>query len=88
MMNLRRTARFDANFMELDSQSQKAIRKALRFLVNDLRHPSLRTKKMEGRDYIFEASANMDIRITFHLEKPDTIVLRNCGHHDRTLKNP
>ena len=36
MMNLRRTACFDANFTELDSQSQKAIRKALRFLVNDL----------------------------------------------------
>jgi len=30
----------------------------------------------------------MDIRITFHFEKPDTIVLRNCGHHDRTLSNP
>lgn len=45
-------------------------------------------KKMEGWDYIFEAGANMDIRITFHFEKTDTIVLRNCGHHDRTLKNP
>ena len=29
-----------------------------------------------------EASANMDIRITFHFEKPDTVVLRNCEHHD------
>lgn len=45
MMNLRRTARFDANFTELDSQSQKAIRKALCFLVNDLRHPSLSVRK-------------------------------------------
>ncbi|TCP18028.1 hypothetical protein EV207_1737 [Scopulibacillus darangshiensis] len=87
-MDFRRTARFDENFAELDVVSQKAIKKALGFLAQDPRYPSLRTKKMEGWDYIFEASANMDIRITFHFEKPDTIVLRNCGHHDRTLKNP
>lgn len=87
-MNLRRTPRFDDNFAALDKQSQKAIKKALAFLAHDRKHPSLRVKKMEGWDYIFEASANMDIRITYHWEKPDTIVLRNCGRHDRTLKNP
>ncbi|WP_231634473.1 cytotoxin [Salinicoccus sp. YB14-2] len=87
MMNLQRTARFDTNFTKLDPQAQKAIKKALRFMVTDFNHPSLRMKKMEGWDYIFEAGANMDIRITFHFEKTDTIVLRNCGHHDRTLKN-
>lgn len=87
-MNFRRSPRFDENFAALDKPSQKAIIKALAFLEHDHRHPSLRTKKMQGEDYIFEASANMDIRITFHFEKPDTMVLRNCGHHDRTLKNP
>ena len=50
-------------------------------------HRSLRTKKMEEYEHIFEASANMDIRMTFHFEKPDTIVLRNCGHHDEALGN-
>ncbi|SDL31532.1 type II toxin-antitoxin system RelE family toxin [Lacicoccus qingdaonensis] len=88
MVILRRTSRFDKSFTELDPQSQKAIKKALRFMINNLSHPSLRAKKMEGWDNIFEASANMDIRITFHFEKPDTIVLRNCGHHDKTLKKP
>lgn len=85
---MRRTSRFDDNFKELDLQSQKAIKKALQFMVNDLSHPSLRMKKMEGWNHIYEASANMDIRITFHFEKPNTIVLRNCGHHDKTLKKP
>ena len=42
----------------------------------------------DAHKYIFEASANMDIRITFHFDNSDTIILRNCGHHDRTLKNP
>jgi len=87
-VQLQRTPQFNANYAKLDAQSQKAIRKALTFMLHDLRHPSLRTKKMQGKDYIYEASATMDIRITFHFEKPETIVLRNCGHHDRTLKNP
>lgn len=43
---------------------------------------------MEGYEGAFEASANMDIRITFHDEKTDTIVLRNVGRHDDALSNP
>lgn len=82
------TDRFQENFKMLDEQSQKAIQKAIRLMNHNMKHPSLRTKKMEGSDYIFEASANMDIRITFHYEKPDRLILRNCGHHDRSLSNP
>jgi len=82
------TEKFTENYSKLDIHSQKAIDKALRFLANNPKYPSLRTKKMEGTDHIFEASATMDIRITFHYEKPDILVLRNCGHHDRTLNNP
>jgi mRNA interferase RelE/StbE len=88
MLTLRITDHFKDQLIHLDSHSQKAIRKALQFLQNNPRHPSLRTKKMEGHPYIFEARANMDIRITFHFEKPDILVLRNCGHHDETLGNP
>jgi mRNA interferase RelE/StbE len=82
------TERFQENFKKLDEPSQKAIQKAIRFMNQDMKHPSLRAKKMEGTDYIFEVSANMDIRITFHYEKPDRLILRNCGHHDRTLNHP
>lgn len=88
MTQLRLTDNFKEKLVGLDSQSQKAIQKALRIMLQNPRHPSLRTKKMEGYDHIFEASANMDIRMTFHYEKPDTIVLRNCGHHDEALRNP
>lgn len=85
-MRFHRTNRFDTNYSKLDLHSQKAIKKALTFLAADLK--SLRTRKMEGTDYIFEVSANMDIRITFQYEQSDIIILRNCGHHDRTLNNP
>lgn len=87
-MKLHITTRFDKAFGKLDGNSQKAINKAIPLLLEDFSHPSLRTKKMQKHKDVFESSANMDIRMTFHLEKPDTLVLRNCGHHDKTLKNP
>ena len=92
MAILRFTERFDKSLKELDPLSQKAVAKAvakaLRLLLQNPRHPSLRTRKMEGFTNVFEASANMDIRLTFHYVKPDTIVLRTCGHHDSTLNHP
>lgn len=80
--------RFVKSYARLDKPSKKAIDKALVLLLEDFSHPSLRTKKIKGHVDIFEASASMDICVTFHLQKPQTIVFRNCGHHDRTLKNP
>ncbi len=59
-------------------------------LENDFSHSSLRVKKMKGyrNPNVWEASATMDLRITFEIEKPDKLILRNCGHHDETLSNP
>lgn len=89
-MLIQRTERFKRSYKKLDEQSQKLINKALVKLVQDFSHPSLRVKKMQGyrNPNVWEASANMDLRITFQLEKPDTLILRNCGHHDLTLNNP
>jgi mRNA interferase RelE/StbE len=87
-MKLRLTDNFLEELSDLDGQSQKVIKAALEKMLNNPRHPSLRTKKMEGHNGIFETSANMDLRMTWHYEKPDTIVLRNCGHHNETLRSP
>jgi len=47
-------------------------------------------KNMQGykNPDIWEASVNMDLRITFEYEKPDTLIFRNCGRHDKALNNP
>ncbi|SDJ16922.1 cytotoxin [Natribacillus halophilus] len=89
-MNVERTSRFKKSYKKLDQQSQKAINKALVMMTEDFSHPSLRMKKMKGyhNPNIWGISANMDVRITFHFENTEMIVLRNCGHHDRTLNNP
>ncbi|HEU4963196.1 MAG TPA: cytotoxin [Bacilli bacterium] len=88
-MRLRFTSRFDRSFVELDELSQKAVSRALALLMRHPRTKSLRMKKVQGtQGVVWEISANMDIRITFEFEKPDWIVVRNCGHHDKALKNP
>lgn len=89
-MIIERTNRFKKSYKRLDERSQKAINKALILLIEDFSHPSLRVKKMRGyhNPNIWEASANMDLRITFEFEKPDKIILRHCGHHDETLNHP
>jgi hypothetical protein len=50
-------------------------------------HPSLRTKKIQGTDDIFESSINMSIRMTWQYES-ESILLRVVGDHDAVLKNP
>lgn len=82
------TKRFKRSYKKLDRQSQETIKKALTQIEMDSSHPSLRIRKMEGHKDIWEASANMNLRITFTIEKPDQIILRNCGHHDATLNSP
>lgn len=66
---------------------KKALKKKLDLLADNPKHPSLRTKKIKGGEDIFEASINMDIRITWEFYE-DGILLRNIGRHDKTLNNP
>jgi mRNA interferase RelE/StbE len=86
-MKLERTKRFKSAFQSLNPQDRKRVEKALRLMATNLRHPSLRVKKMEGTTDIFEARASKSIRITLQIEQ-DTLLLRNVGAHDPTLKNP
>lgn len=86
-MKLSRTERFKIAFRSLTAQDRKRVEKALRLMATDLRHPSLRVKKMEGTRNIFEARASRSLRITFQIES-DVLLLRNVGAHDSTLKSP
>ena len=42
--------------------------KKLKLLANDPTHPSLRTKRIQGTEKLFECSVNMDIRIIWYYE--------------------
>lgn len=89
MYKLDITTRFKRAYKKLTPEHQKKVDEALRELVKGRPYPKgLRVKKMEGQNFIFEASPTMSIRITFQYNNPEYIVLRNVGNHDITLKNP
>ena len=71
----------------LSPETKKQLKKKLELMVENPRHPSLRSKKIQGIDGIFEVSVNMDIRMTWQYTE-DGILLRKIGEHDKTLSNP
>ena len=86
-MRITRTARFKKAWGHLTRGEQTLARKAIANLAADIRYPSLRVKKIQGVEDIWEARVSLSLRITFQIE-PNMLVLRNIGHHDETLKRP
>jgi len=85
-MNIFRADTFKRDYKGLPEPIQRRAEKALRLLVENLRHPSLRAKKMEGerdpegRD-IWEARVSRGYRFTFAIEG-NTYILYRIGPHD------
>lgn len=86
-MQFVRTERFKRAYRNLEPAEQELVRKALRQLAADRTYPSLRVKRVQGTDGIWEMRAGRDIRVTFEISD-DVYTLRNVGHHDATLRKP
>lgn len=86
-MNLYYSELFADKVKQLSPEERKVLKKKLELLIENPRHPSLCTKKIQGQERIFEASITMDIRMTWEYTE-DGILIRNIGEHDKTLKNP
>ena len=77
---------FVRDYQRLPESIQRRFDRALRFLLSNPRHPSLRAKKMEGqrdpegRD-IWEARVTQGYRFTFAIDG-DTYILYRIGPHD------
>lgn len=65
-MRVKRLPRFDASYVKLPSNIQKKVGKTILLLVSNLRHPSLRVKKMQGID-AYEARVDIHYRLTFNI---------------------
>lgn len=85
-MKFIRAASFKNDYRRLPERLKKQTEKALAFLLQNLRHPSLRARKMggekdpEGRD-IWEARITGGYRFTFAIEG-NTYILYRVGPHN------
>ncbi len=80
------TETFLKQFNELPKEVQKKGRKAIRLLAEDPKHPSLRSKPVQGAKGIYEASLDMHYRLTYERLPEDVLLLRIVGLHDEALK--
>ena len=73
---------FKKHYKKLSDTEKNQTKNKLKFFVENPTHPSLRTKKIQGTDGIWESSVNMDIRIIWFYENNELIFLLDIGHHD------
>ena len=85
-MQLRRTKRFVKDYAALPDELRGRTEKAISVLLKSPHHPSLRIKKMEGQEDIWELRVSYSYRLTFQISG-DTYILRRVGTHD-VLKKP
>lgn len=86
-MKIKAYERFRTCYQELPDDIQKKVDRQITRLSHDFQHPSLHSKKIKGRQGIWEARVDLSYRMTFEIIK-GTIFLRVVGNHDEVLKNP
>ena len=85
-MKLRVTERFARRYRSLPREIQERVDAQLELLLENPRHPSLRSKKMQGTSRIWELRVTQGYRLTFQIEG-EVYELRTVGTHD-ILREP
>ena len=88
MPKLKTSARFKKAYQKLPSGIRDKVKKALKLLAENPRHPSLQTKPIQAAPGIYEARVDQSYRLTYERLPGDILKLRVVGRHDETLKNP
>ncbi len=80
-MTIRLTKSFIKQYAKLRPSIRKKTDRQLKIIKQNFHHPSLNTKKMQGRDEVWEARVDYKHRFTFQIQD-DIIILRAIGSHD------
>jgi mRNA interferase RelE/StbE len=88
MPKVESSQRFKDAYLNLPPEIQLKVKKALRLLAENLRHPSLQTKPLHGVKGIYEARLDQNCRITFDRLPGDILRMRTVGKHDEAQRNP
>ena len=73
------TETFKNGYANLPPKIQKKAEKALRLLAGNPRHPSLRSKPIEGAKGIYEARVDQNYRLTYERLPDDILQIRVVG---------
>jgi mRNA-degrading endonuclease RelE of RelBE toxin-antitoxin system len=79
-MRLLRTKHFVRNYSKAPKAIQRAFDKQLLLLLEDLHHPSLRAKKYDEGNNLWQARVNRDWRFYFIIEDDTYIVTSIIPH--------
>lgn len=88
MPKIESSQRFKNAYRDLPPEIQAKVKKALRLLAENPRHPSLQSKPIQGINGIYEARVDQSYRMTYERIPGDIIRMRTVGKHDQALKNP
>ncbi|MEK7209183.1 MAG: hypothetical protein AAB677_02900 [Patescibacteria group bacterium] len=81
-MKAKRSKRFLRQLSGLPVVVQKRFEKQLRFLLSNLRHPSLRTKKYDESQGIWQARVDGHYRFYFLIEEDIYALISITSHPD------
>ena len=79
-MKLRFTERADRDYAELPAVVRKAFAKQLRFLLTNLQHPSLRTKKYSESLDVWQGRVTRGWRFYFKIQGDEYVILSIIPH--------
>ncbi len=82
MLQITFTDRFQKHYKDLTETQKKQFKNKLAIFSENPLHPSLRTKRIQGTNDLYEFSVNMDIRVIWFYEGESLVALVDIGHHD------
>ncbi|MBI2918858.1 MAG: hypothetical protein HYY01_12820 [Chloroflexi bacterium] len=85
-MKVQTTRPFDHDYERLSEQAKRRVDKQLHLLLSNPGHPSLRLKRMQGTEDVWEVRVTGGYRLTLQIVG-DTFLLRRVGGHD-VLREP
>ena len=80
MLQITYTNRFKKHFRDLSVNEKKQFHNKLSIFADNPLHPSLRTKRIQGTEDLYEFSVNMDICVIWFYEGDLLIALVDIGH--------
>jgi len=81
-MNYYRSERFRRSFKKLPKVVQEVFFKQVTYLLENLQHPSLRAKKYDERNGIWQARVTRNVRFYFLIEKETYFLVDIQKHKD------